>query len=1111
MMHWRAPLALGRVHAQFVVAAAVALLASFSVLGSSSAGAAETSSLQASADTYLRSGATNTNEGGSSFLQVRASGDNRALVQFDQASLHSLVGSGTLVSASLTFTIAQNGDNWGASGRTISVYRLTSPWTEGNGFDGQGAPPRRGSGPGATWSCASDAQITNQAKDCSGATEWEMGKPSQPQLHPWVEPATASTLITNGQSGSVSFDVTADVQEFLAGSATNDGWIVKKDLEGQPGQIQLASRETGNGPRLMLQINRGPTAPANLAPPIVSGTTDDASALSAATGTWTADPAPSFTYQWQRCSAYSQAVAADGPVGWWRMSEPTGAVVVDASPYANDGVYPPGITHGTPSAVSTPVAGDTDASTGFPGTGNATVPTSDTLDGLGGDLSLELWFKPSAAQTAVPLLAKQVGDGSTAGGLPALQFGLVLENQTTISFRMRLQEQQYDNDGTEFAPGPIRDVSLTAPVPLVADAWVHVVATHTTDDGTGSGGGGLMRLYVNGRLAASRAESGDIPSYPSQPLRIGGMPEITTYFSGQLDEAAVYLFPLDADQVYAHYTAKGGGCVDVADATDPTFALSDEDRGSRLRVRITATNTVGSATATSALTNTVTTAPPPNEDPATETPTYVAGPMPDTPDPDPVAPLSLLRHARYSLLQLTPLAATQTVTWSSTASSFKFGNGDGIWEISKNCRDWTNSAGRHAVGPGYIFRAKGYVTGFDSGPTQTYVDDTVAVAPGFEKFGLMNAVYGGLGSFGFHYARGPINGTPAGDDPTITTDDGQTAFPGRSPQKVIEGRQCASTNDGYGVYERNWVGPRRIGPGRVDFEMTVWLKDAYGNTGAGPGGNALVRVRYRYSFLRDQVKSWNSVRIYATANATGVPFVKEPKFAAVVNGGHYKRLAVLQNDRYITGTMKGEPQSPANPLDTTHSAWNQRTRVQWDLAVSAPKPTPTGQLPSPPEDGCSQTDPCFTATAKAMPVDIQGDVKIGNPAAFWEGKKLGLDWWAARPAHQSTETNPISAYPIDTLGDGVVSSCGLIPTKGIITGNDTVRRWEIGGFKSAGSGLDNQTPYDRSFVFFNGWEGGRGPEDCEPLQIAMAHEPGAPFEAYGTYLEYSFRRPCWCQ
>src|SRR5262245_31451953 len=55
---------------------------------------ADPTPIVASADTYVRSGAPNTNEGASTFMRLQASGDNRGLVRFDQSDIQSAVGSG---------------------------------------------------------------------------------------------------------------------------------------------------------------------------------------------------------------------------------------------------------------------------------------------------------------------------------------------------------------------------------------------------------------------------------------------------------------------------------------------------------------------------------------------------------------------------------------------------------------------------------------------------------------------------------------------------------------------------------------------------------------------------------------------------------------------------------------------------------------------------------------------------------------------------------------------------------------------------------------------------------------------------------------------------------
>jgi hypothetical protein len=204
-------------------------------------------SLSPLADTYVRSGQSNHNQGGSQFMQIQSSGSNRGLVRFDQGSLQSMVGGGTVLSAKLRLTITDNGDNWGATGRTVDVHRLLSDWAEGNGTEND-----RGTGTGATWSCVIDNLIQNQAKDCSGSSQWEMGQPNNPSVHPWFATPTATQTINNGQSGVVEYDVTGDVQAFLSGAHANYGWLIKKTNEGQNGQVSFGTRESQFAPELVI-------------------------------------------------------------------------------------------------------------------------------------------------------------------------------------------------------------------------------------------------------------------------------------------------------------------------------------------------------------------------------------------------------------------------------------------------------------------------------------------------------------------------------------------------------------------------------------------------------------------------------------------------------------------------------------------------------------------------------------------------------------------------------------------------------------------------------------------------------------------------------------------
>lgn len=199
----------------------------------------------ASGDTYVRSGQGNRNYGYIPFMRVQSTGDNRGLVRFDQSALQSSI-SGAVLSAKLRLTITDNGNNWGATGRTVDVYRIIADWAEGNGTENS-----NGAGSGATWNCAIDSIISNAAKNCSGATEWEMGQPNNPNVHPWVATATDSKTIINNQTGVVEYDVTADVQAFMNGT-NNYGWLIKKTNEGQNGQVNFGTRESSSVPQLVV-------------------------------------------------------------------------------------------------------------------------------------------------------------------------------------------------------------------------------------------------------------------------------------------------------------------------------------------------------------------------------------------------------------------------------------------------------------------------------------------------------------------------------------------------------------------------------------------------------------------------------------------------------------------------------------------------------------------------------------------------------------------------------------------------------------------------------------------------------------------------------------------
>jgi hypothetical protein len=236
-----------------VVSALVALGLLGGLAARQTAAVEQTATIPVAADTYVRQVAQNANEGGSPFLSVRALIDHHGLVRFDQSAIEAAVGGNILQSAVLRMTIVQNSGYWGPNGQDVAAHRLNVEWAEGNGAQLDIQPPAwtRGTGSGATWNCAVDSNIANIFKNCSGVTEWSVNDAAP--AGPWDATATDAVTITTGQSGLVEWNVTADVQAFLDGATTNNGWILRRVDSAGLGDAHFATRESGaNAAELVL-------------------------------------------------------------------------------------------------------------------------------------------------------------------------------------------------------------------------------------------------------------------------------------------------------------------------------------------------------------------------------------------------------------------------------------------------------------------------------------------------------------------------------------------------------------------------------------------------------------------------------------------------------------------------------------------------------------------------------------------------------------------------------------------------------------------------------------------------------------------------------------------
>ena len=219
----------------------------------------------------------------------------------------------------------------------------------------------------------------------------------------------------------------------------------------------------------------------------------------------------------------TQQVFTDRPLGFWRLGDAAGSSsALDASGNSLTGAVDPGVSFRQPGAIS----GDTAAT--FPGSGPAiVVPASAVLD-LANTVSVEAWVRPTLAGQNGGIYEK------TVNGWVNSQYMLFLE-AGVAKFRVRT------------ASGALLPVD--GPV-LALNTWSHLVGTFD---------GSVLRLYVNGVLAATSAAAGPLSS-GSGPSFIGRLGQNLYPFQGSIDEVAVFSGALSPDRVRAHYL---GGVVSI--------------------------------------------------------------------------------------------------------------------------------------------------------------------------------------------------------------------------------------------------------------------------------------------------------------------------------------------------------------------------------------------------------------------------------------------------------------------------------------------------------------------------------------------------------------------
>jgi hypothetical protein len=156
------------------------------------------------------------------------------------------------------------------------------------------------------------------------------------------------------------------------------------------------------------------------------------------------------------------------------------------------------------------------------------IPESDSLDISGRELTVSAWIKAGRINRRQVIAAKNaLGINSWILEINPIDF-----SEGHINFYLDL----WGFDGN-FG-------SRTA---IMTDTWYHVAGVYNGEE---------RRIYINGRFDAGQMVSREIPTN-DQPVTIGGWGTPGRYFSGSIDEAALFRRALSAEQIGELYNNPG--------------------------------------------------------------------------------------------------------------------------------------------------------------------------------------------------------------------------------------------------------------------------------------------------------------------------------------------------------------------------------------------------------------------------------------------------------------------------------------------------------------------------------------------------------------------------
>ena len=196
--------------------------------------------------------------------------------------------------------------------------------------------------------------------------------------------------------------------------------------------------------------------------------------------------------------------SATGLVAYYRMNEGSGTTTVNSA--ASTGID--GTLINGPAWTASPVQFGTNALSFDGADDNITVPDDNTLD-ISAAITLEAWCYATKNSGIQNVISKSSNSANNGYIFPRTDNGW---SSVIIYFHIA---------------GGFR--TLSAPYPSL-NAWHHLAATYD---------GASIKLYINGALAASMAQTGAITTN-GNPLALGNQTGFSEYFGGYADEMRVW-------------------------------------------------------------------------------------------------------------------------------------------------------------------------------------------------------------------------------------------------------------------------------------------------------------------------------------------------------------------------------------------------------------------------------------------------------------------------------------------------------------------------------------------------------------------------------------------